>query len=92
MWLENFLQNFNGTVIAITHDRHFLDNVTDLILEIDRSKVYSYKGNYSDYLLNKQKRILQEERQDSNSKKLLAKEIEFLKTKKKGNKPKNTVT
>lgn len=56
-WLENYLQNYQGTVILITHDRYFLDNITEWILELDRGKAIPYEGNYSKWLVQKQKRI-----------------------------------
>lgn len=85
------MKNFPGTVLAVTHDRHFLDSVTSQIMEIDRGQIYTYQGNYSQYLLNKQKRILQEHNEDSIQAKFLSKELQYLKQQKKGNKPKKTV-
>ena len=64
-WLEQYLQNFPGTVIAVTHDRYFLDNVAGWILELDRGEGIPWKGNYSSWLDQKAKRLAQEEKQES---------------------------
>ena len=61
-WLEQFLQNYEGTVIAVTHDRYFLDNVAGWILELDRGEGIPWKGNYSSWLDQKAKRLSQEEK------------------------------
>jgi len=64
-WLEHFLHTYPGTVVAITHDRYFLDNVAGWILELDRGKAYPWEGNYSGWLEQKQQRLAQEEKQES---------------------------
>src|SRR4029078_9242821 len=64
-WLEKFLQDFPGTVVAITHDRYFLDNVAGWILDLDRGAGIPWKGNYSSWLEQKQKRLADEEKQES---------------------------
>ncbi|ADB49435.1 energy-dependent translational throttle protein EttA [Conexibacter woesei] len=77
-WLELHLRDYRGTIVAITHDRYFLDNVAGWILELDRSQGFPYEGNYSGWLEQKQKRMLQEERQDSARKRVLAQELEWV--------------
>jgi len=77
-WLEQFLQSFPGTVVAITHDRYFLDNVAGWILELDRGKGIPYEGNYSSWLEQKQKRLQQEERSESRRQKELKQELEWV--------------
>jgi ATP-binding cassette ChvD family protein len=77
-WLERFLHDFPGMVCAVTHDRYFLDNVAGWILELDRGEGYPFEGNYSAWLENKQKRLEQEEKQESSRKKALAKELEWV--------------
>lgn len=76
-WLEQFLQNFPGTVVAITHDRYFLDNVAGWILELDRGRGIPWEGNYSSWLEQKQKRLEQEERSESRRQKELKRELEW---------------
>ena len=76
-WLENHLQQYKGTVIAVTHDRYFLDNVAGWILELDRGKGIPWKGNYSSWLDQKQKRLEQEEKQESKRQRTLARELEW---------------
>lgn len=83
-WLERFLQNFPGTVIAITHDRYFLDNVAGWILELDRGKGIPWKGNYSSWLEQKQKRLHQEAKAESEHKKTLERELEWIRMSPKG--------
>jgi ATPase subunit of ABC transporter with duplicated ATPase domains len=61
-WLEHHLKDYNGTVVMVTHDRYFLDNVTGWILELDRGQGIPYEGNYSSWLTQKQKRLEQEAR------------------------------
>ncbi|MEO5582693.1 MAG: energy-dependent translational throttle protein EttA [Saprospiraceae bacterium] len=78
MWLEQYLQNFPGTVIAVTHDRYFLDNAAGWILELDRGEGIPYKGNYSSWLEQKTKRLEQEEKQESKRKKALERELEWV--------------
>ncbi len=77
-WLEQHLQQYKGTVIAITHDRYFLDNVAGWILELDRGKGIPWKGNYSSWLDQKQKRLSQEEKTESKRQKTLQRELEWV--------------
>lgn len=77
-WLEVFLQNYQGTVIAITHDRYFLDNVAGWILELDRGEGIPWKGNYSGWLEQKAKRLEMEEKQVSKRRKTLERELEWV--------------
>ncbi len=76
-WLEQHLKNYQGTVVAITHDRYFLDNVAEWILELDRGEGVPWKGNYSSWLEQKQKRLAQEEKQESSRQKALQRELEW---------------
>lgn len=78
-WLEMHLQQYKGTVICITHDRYFLDNVAGWILELDRGEGIPWKGNYSSWLEQKSKRLAQEERQQSKRQKTLERELEWIK-------------
>ncbi|WP_026998486.1 energy-dependent translational throttle protein EttA [Eisenibacter elegans] len=78
LWLEQHLQQYKGTVIAITHDRYFLDNVAGWILELDRGEGIPWKGNYSSWLEQKQKRLAQEEKQESKRQKTLQRELEWI--------------
>jgi len=77
-WLEQFLHRFTGTVVAITHDRYFLDNVAEWILELDRGHGIPYKGNYSDWLLQKQNRLEAEQKGEEARAKALKKELEWV--------------
>lgn len=77
-WLERHLQNYEGTIIAITHDRYFLDNVAGWILEMDRGEGYPFKGNYSEWLEAKQKRLALEEKQASVRQKQMQEELEWI--------------
>ena len=77
-WLEKFLTDFPGTVVAITHDRYFLDNVAGWILELDRGAGIPWKGNYSSWLDQKQKRLATEEKQESSRQRQLARELEWV--------------
>ncbi len=77
-WLEQYLQNFPGTVIAVTHDRYFLDNVAGWILELDRGEGIPWKGNYSSWLEQKAKRLEQEEKAESKRRKTLERELEWI--------------
>ena len=77
-WLENFLQNYSGTVIAVTHDRYFLDNVAGWILELDRGEGIPFKGNYTSWLEQKQARLKQEEKSESRRQKTLERELEWV--------------
>jgi sulfate-transporting ATPase len=77
-WLERFLQDYSGTVVAITHDRYFLDNVAGWILELDRGRGFPFEGNYSAWLDQKSARLAQEERQDSSRRRTLERELEWV--------------
>jgi len=77
-WMEHFLHNYPGTVIAVTHDRYFLDNVAGWILELDRGRGIPWKGNYSSWLEQKQERLRQEEKTESERVKTLARELEWV--------------
>ncbi|MFT4857311.1 MAG: sulfate-transporting ATPase [Algoriphagus sp.] len=77
-WLEQYLQNYKGTVIAVTHDRYFLDNVAGWILELDRGEGIPWKGNYSSWLEQKQNRLKQEEKTESKRQKTLERELEWI--------------
>jgi ATP-binding cassette ChvD family protein len=77
-WLERFLADFPGTVVAITHDRYFLDNVAKWILELDRGKGMPYEGNYSSWLDQKRERLKQEEKTESARQRALARELEWV--------------
>lgn len=77
-WLEQYLKNFPGTVIAVTHDRYFLDNVAGWILELDRGEGIPWKGNYSSWLEQKSKRLEQEEKTESKRQKTLKRELEWI--------------
>lgn len=77
-WLERFLADFPGTVVAVTHDRYFLDNVAGWILELDRGRGIPYEGNYTGWLEQKQKRLQQEERQEKARQRTLQQELEWV--------------
>jgi energy-dependent translational throttle protein EttA len=77
-WLERFLKDYSGTVVAVTHDRYFLDNVAGWILELDHGNAYPFEGNYSGWLEQKQERLAQEERQSSARQRTLAQELEWV--------------
>ena len=77
-WLEQHLQQYKGTVIAVTHDRYFLDNVAGWILELDRGEGIPFKGNYSSWLDQKAKRLAQEQKQESKRQKVLERELEWV--------------
>ena len=77
-WLEGHLRNYPGAILIVTHDRYFLDNVTSWILELDRGKGIPYEGNYSSWLVQKQKRLEQEGREDAAHQKTLAREQEWI--------------
>ncbi len=83
-WLEQFLQNFPGTVIAVTHDRYFLDNVAGWILELDRGEGIPWEGNYSSWLDQKSNRLAKEEKQESKRQKILKRELEWARMGQKG--------
>lgn len=84
LWLEQHLQQYSGTVIAVTHDRYFLDNVAGWILELDRGEGIPWKGNYSSWLEQKQKRLSQEEKSESKRQKTLERELEWVRMTPKG--------
>ncbi len=88
-WLEQHLQQYAGTVIAVTHDRYFLDNVAGWILELDRGKGIPWKGNYSSWLEQKEKRLATEEKQESDRRKTLKRELEWIKMSPKGRRSKS---
>jgi ATP-binding cassette ChvD family protein len=77
-WLEHFLQDYKGTVVAVTHDRYFLDNAAGWILELDRGRGIPWEGNYSSWLDQKQKRLIQEGKQEEARQKALAEELEWV--------------
>jgi energy-dependent translational throttle protein EttA len=77
-WLEHFLEQYPGTVVAVTHDRYFLDNVAGWILELDRGRGLPYEGNYSSWLEQKQKRLQQEEKEESARQRNLKEELEWV--------------
>jgi ATP-binding cassette ChvD family protein len=77
-WLERFLKDYKGTVVAVTHDRYFLDNVAEWILELDRGSGIPWKGNYSSWLEQKQDRLAKEEKTESKRQKTLQRELEFI--------------
>jgi ATP-binding cassette ChvD family protein len=77
-WLEHHLKEFRGTIVAITHDRYFLDNVAEWILELDRGEGFPYKGNYTSWLEQKQERLRKEEKQESSRQRTLQHELEWV--------------
>jgi ATP-binding cassette ChvD family protein len=77
-WLERHLQDYKGTIVAVTHDRYFLDNVAGWILELDRGRGIPYQGNYTGWLEQKQKRLAQESKQDDARKRTIAQELEWV--------------
>jgi len=83
-WLEEHLRQYKGTIIAVTHDRYFLDNVAGWILELDRGEGIPWKGNYSSWLDQKQKRLMQEEKTESKRQKALERELEWVRMSPKG--------
>jgi ATP-binding cassette ChvD family protein len=83
-WLERFLHTYPGTVIAVTHDRYFLDNVAGWILELDRGRGIPWKGNYSSWLEQKEKRLAQEEKTEGERRKTLERELEWIRMSPKG--------
>ena len=88
-WLERFLAEFPGTVVAVTHDRYFLDNVAEWILELDRGHGLPFKGNYSSWLEQKEERLLQEERQESARQRTIKEELEWVRSNPKGRRAKS---
>ncbi len=89
LWLEQHLQQYQGTVLAVTHDRYFLDNVAGWILELDRGEGIPYQGNYSSWLEQKAKRLAQEEKSESKRRKILERELEWVRMNPKGRHAKN---
>ncbi|MBA4772161.1 MAG: energy-dependent translational throttle protein EttA [Sphingomonas sp.] len=77
-WLENYLKEYTGNVILVTHDRYFLDNVVNWVLELDRGRYYTYESNYSGYLEKKAKRLEQEEREEQGKQKAIADELAWI--------------
>jgi len=88
-WLERFLEGFSGTVVAITHDRYFLDNAAGWILELDRGRGIPYEGNYSTWLEAKDQRLAQEQRQEASRQKAIKAELEWVRSNPKGRQAKN---
>ena len=88
-WLEQYLQEFPGTVIAVTHDRYFLDNVAGWILELDRGRGIPFKGNYSDWLVQKEVRLEQEKRDEQSHQRAVKAELEWVRTNPKGRRAKS---
>jgi len=88
-WLEHHLQQYEGTVIAVTHDRYFLDNVAGWILELDRGEGIPWKGNYSSWLAQKQQRLQQEEKRETERQKTLQRELEWISMSPKGRQTKS---
>ncbi|PWV78150.1 energy-dependent translational throttle protein EttA [Halomonas sp. A11-A] len=88
-WLERFLHDYNGTVVAITHDRYFLDNVAGWILELDRGQGIPFEGNYSQWLEAKEKRLEQEAKQEASRQKAIKHELEWVRSNAKGRQAKS---
>ena len=88
-WLEQHLEEYKGTIVAVTHDRYFLDNVAGWILELDRGYGLPFKGNYSSWLEQKQERLQQEERQESSRQRTIAAELEWVRQNPKGRRTKS---
>ncbi|EFA27666.1 ABC transporter, ATP-binding protein, partial [Haemophilus influenzae HK1212] len=88
-WLERFLHDYEGTVVAITHDRYFLDNVAGWILELDRGEGIPWEGNYSSWLEQKEKRLEQEQAAENARQKSIAKELEWVRQNPKGRQAKS---
>ncbi|HJG37691.1 energy-dependent translational throttle protein EttA [Enorma phocaeensis] len=89
LWLEHFLKNYQGAVLAVTHDRYFLDNVAEWICEVDRGHLYPYKGNYSTYLETKAARIAAQGQRDAKLAKRMAAEVEWVRSSPKARQAKN---
>ncbi|KAF1690061.1 energy-dependent translational throttle protein EttA [Pseudoxanthomonas taiwanensis] len=87
-WLEQFLQRYPGTVVAVTHDRYFLDNAAEWILELDRGRGIPWKGNYTEWLKQKEERLRQEENQEKARQKAIARELEWARQNAKGGRSK----
>lgn len=88
-WLEHFLEGFPGTVVAITHDRYFLDNAAEWILELDRGEGFPYKGNYTSWLEQKEERLNMEKKQEDSHQRSIKAELEWVRTSPKGRHAKN---
>src|SRR5688500_8792795 len=88
-WLERHLEEYKGTIVAVTHDRYYLDNVAGWILELDRGHGLPFRGNYSSWLEQKQERLAQEERQESSRQRTIAAELEWVRTNPKGRRTKS---
>ncbi|RUR08451.1 energy-dependent translational throttle protein EttA [Legionella sp. km772] len=88
-WLEHYLEDFPGTVVAITHDRYFLDNAAEWILELDRGEGYPYKGNYTSWLEQKEARLEMEKKQEDSHQRTIKAELEWVRTSPKGRHAKN---
>ncbi|RUR39035.1 energy-dependent translational throttle protein EttA [Vreelandella populi] len=88
-WLERFLHDYNGTVVAITHDRYFLDNVAGWILELDRGQGIPFEGNYSQWLEQKEQRLNQEAKQEASRQKAIKQELEWVRSNAKGRQAKS---
>lgn len=88
-WLEKYLKDYKGTMMAITHDRYFLDNITNWILEVDRGKLFPFKGNYTKWLGEKHKRLAIETKQEANRVKQIEKELEWIRASPKGRQSKS---
>ncbi|MEA2483566.1 MAG: energy-dependent translational throttle protein EttA [Thermoleophilaceae bacterium] len=87
-WLERHLESYKGTIVAVTHDRYFLDNVAGWILELDRGYGIPFQGNYSSWLEQKEERLKQEEKQESSRQRTIARELEWVRTNPKGRRAK----
>ncbi len=87
-WLEQFLARYTGTVVAVTHDRYFLDNAAEWILELDRGRGIPWKGNYTDWLMQKDERLKQEDNQEKSRQKAIQKELEWSRQNAKGGRTK----
>ena len=88
-WLEHFLKDYSGTIVAITHDRYFLDNVAEWILELDHEYDYPYQGNYNEWIEQKNKRLEQEQKQEEAFAKALKQELEWVRKNQKGQQAKS---
>ncbi|MDP3268255.1 MAG: ATP-binding cassette domain-containing protein, partial [Legionella sp.] len=88
-WLEHYLEGFPGTVVAITHDRYFLDNAAEWILELDRGEGFPYKGNYTSWLEQKEERLNMEKKQEDSHQRSIKAELEWVRTSPKGRHAKN---
>src|SRR5690606_15520796 len=88
-WLERFLHEFPGTVVAVTHDRYFLDNVAGWILELDRGRGIPWEGNYSSWLEQKEKRLELEEKRETRRQRMLKQELEWVRMSPKARSTKN---